>query len=116
MRRTSVFVTIAFLAGIGIGYFARSAGGIGTHRKTDTHAADLAAIRAEAENAQLLNEVIADSVVFRRPHRVRLAGELLQILEGAIGGELVGRSGGRQWSGRMIQLDGKRAGDEKESK
>jgi len=43
MRRISVFVTIAFLAGLGIGYFARSAG-IGTPHKTDTLAADLAAI------------------------------------------------------------------------
>ncbi len=43
MTRTSVFVTVAFLAGLGIGYFARSAG-IGTPHRTDTHAADLAAI------------------------------------------------------------------------
>ncbi len=43
MRRISVFVTIAFLAGLGIGFFARSAG-IGTPHRTDTHAADLAAI------------------------------------------------------------------------
>ena len=43
MKRTSVFVTIVFLAGLGIGYFARSAG-IGTPHGTDTHAADLAAI------------------------------------------------------------------------
>jgi uncharacterized protein (TIGR02246 family) len=43
MRRTSVFVTIAFLAGLGIGYFARSAG-IGTPHGTATHPADLAAI------------------------------------------------------------------------
>jgi len=52
MRRTSVFVTIAFLAGLAIGFFARSAG-IGTPHRTDTHAADLAAIdklhRADVE-------------------------------------------------------------------
>src|SRR5713226_7190802 len=42
MRRTSVFVTIAFLAGLGIGFFARSA--MGTLQRKDTHAADLAAI------------------------------------------------------------------------
>jgi len=41
MRRTSVFLTIAFLAGLGI--FARSAG-TGTLQRRDTHAADLAAI------------------------------------------------------------------------
>ena len=41
MRRTSVFVTIAFLAGLAIGYFARSA--MGTLQRR-THAADLAAI------------------------------------------------------------------------
>jgi uncharacterized protein (TIGR02246 family) len=43
MRRISVFVIVAFLAGFGVGYSARSAG-IGTPKKTDTHAADLAAI------------------------------------------------------------------------
>ncbi len=43
MRRTSVFMTIAFLAGLGIGFFARSAGR-GTLQRRDTHAADLAAI------------------------------------------------------------------------
>ena len=43
MRRTSVFVTIAFLAGLAIGFFARSAG-LGTLLRRDTRAADLAAI------------------------------------------------------------------------
>ncbi len=43
MRRTSVFVTIAFLAGLGLGFFARSAG-LGTLLRSDTRAADLAAI------------------------------------------------------------------------
>jgi len=36
-------MTIAFLAGLGIGFFARSAG-TGTLQRRDTHAADLAAI------------------------------------------------------------------------
>jgi uncharacterized protein (TIGR02246 family) len=43
MRRTSVFMTFAFLAGLGIGYFARKAS-IGTPHRADAHAADLAAI------------------------------------------------------------------------
>ncbi len=43
MRRTSAFVTIAFLAGLAVGFFARSAG-IGTLQRRDTRAADLAAI------------------------------------------------------------------------
>src|ERR1700747_1079039 len=43
MRRTSVFMTITFLAGIGVGYFARSVGVPVLHRP-DPHAADLAAI------------------------------------------------------------------------
>jgi uncharacterized protein (TIGR02246 family) len=43
MKRTFLFVTIAFLAGLSIGYFARSAG-LGASRKPDPHAADLAAI------------------------------------------------------------------------
>ncbi|MGA7226510.1 MAG: nuclear transport factor 2 family protein [Candidatus Acidiferrales bacterium] len=42
MRRTSVFVIIAFLAGLGIGYFARTT--MGTLQRKDMHAADLAAI------------------------------------------------------------------------
>jgi len=43
MRRIAVFVTIALLAGLGIGYFARGAR-TGATYKTDTHAADLEAI------------------------------------------------------------------------
>ena len=43
MRRTSLITILVFLAGLGIGYFARSAG-IGRPHGTDTHAADLAAI------------------------------------------------------------------------
>jgi|SRR6185436_7665397 ketosteroid isomerase-like protein len=43
MRRTSVFVAIAFLAGLGIGFFARRTGRE-TLLSRDTHAADLAAI------------------------------------------------------------------------
>jgi uncharacterized protein (TIGR02246 family) len=43
MRRTSVFMTLAFLAGLGIGFFARGAGTDALQRR-DTHAADLAGI------------------------------------------------------------------------
>ncbi|MGH9775456.1 MAG: YybH family protein [Candidatus Acidiferrales bacterium] len=43
MRRTFAFVTIAFLAGLGVGYFARSAG-LGTLLQSEKRAADLAAI------------------------------------------------------------------------
>ena len=42
MRRTVVTILV-FVAGLGIGYFARSAG-MGTLQRRDTHAADLAAI------------------------------------------------------------------------
>ena len=44
MRRHSLAAVLVFVAGlgIGIGYFAR--GAMGTNHKTDTHAADLAAI------------------------------------------------------------------------
>jgi hypothetical protein len=38
-----VFVGIVLVVGLGIGYFARSTG-IGTTRRWDRHAADLAAI------------------------------------------------------------------------
>lgn len=43
MRRTSTLVTIAFLAGLGLGYFAHNAG-VSRLLRRDTHAADLAAI------------------------------------------------------------------------
>ncbi|HVS86709.1 MAG TPA: DUF4440 domain-containing protein [Candidatus Acidoferrum sp.] len=43
MSHNSLVTTIVFVAGLGIGFFARSAG-IGTPHRTDTHAADLAAI------------------------------------------------------------------------
>jgi uncharacterized protein (TIGR02246 family) len=43
MKRASVFVTIAFLAGLAIGFFARSAG-LRTLLRSDTRAADLVAI------------------------------------------------------------------------
>jgi len=43
MRRTSLIAILVFVAGLGIGYFARSAG-IGAPHGTDAHAADLAAI------------------------------------------------------------------------
>lgn len=43
MRRTSVFVTIAFIAGLAVGFFARSTG-LGTLLRRDARAADLAAI------------------------------------------------------------------------
>lgn len=43
MKRTSVFLTVAFLAGLIIGLFARSAG-LRTLLRRDSHAADLAAI------------------------------------------------------------------------
>ncbi len=43
MRRISAFVTIAFLAGLIVGFFVRSSA-IGTLLRRNTHAADLAAI------------------------------------------------------------------------
>ena len=42
MRRTSLVITIVFVAGLGIGYFARSP--VSALQRRDTHAADLAAI------------------------------------------------------------------------
>jgi hypothetical protein len=43
VRHNSFFVTLAFLAGLGIGVFARTAA-TAASRQNDTHAADLAAI------------------------------------------------------------------------
>ena len=42
MRRTSLITILVFVAGLGIGYFARSA--VGTLPQRYTHKADLAAI------------------------------------------------------------------------
>src|SRR5271168_5279917 len=43
MKRTPAFVALAFLAGLGVGYYARSIG-TSTPRRTDAHAADMAGI------------------------------------------------------------------------
>jgi uncharacterized protein (TIGR02246 family) len=51
MKRTSALMAVVFLAGLGIGLFARSA--LGTFQRNDAHAVDLAAIeklhRADVE-------------------------------------------------------------------
>ena len=44
MRRTSLFIAIAFLAGLAIGLFARSAG-MDTLQRSNAHVADLAGIK-----------------------------------------------------------------------
>ena len=71
MRRTPGFVTVAFLAGLGIGYFARGAAGTLQRR---THATDLAAIeKAHQEDIEatltqdpkrLINLWAEDAVAF----------------------------------------------------
>ena len=61
MRRISVFVTIALLAGFVIGYFARSAAGMLQRR---TNAADLAAI-------EKLNQEDIDATLIQDPKRLR---------------------------------------------
>ena len=43
MKRTSVFVTIGFLAGLAVGFFAHSTG-VGRLLRRDMHSADLASI------------------------------------------------------------------------
>lgn len=69
MRRISLFVTMAFFAGLGIGYYARSAGVVSAD---DKHAADLAAIeklhKADVEatltqDAKSLNALWSDDAV-----------------------------------------------------
>jgi len=53
MRRNSIFVATAFLAGLVVGYFARSAR-IEALQRSDTHAADLEAIKKlEQEDIQV---------------------------------------------------------------
>jgi hypothetical protein len=44
MRRVAVSVILAFFAGLGLGYYARSTGN-GTPHRTNAHAADIAAIQ-----------------------------------------------------------------------
>jgi uncharacterized protein (TIGR02246 family) len=70
MRRNSLVAILVFVAGLGIGYFAR--GAMGPARRTDTHAADLAAIeklhRADveatlAQDPNLLNDLWSDDCV-----------------------------------------------------
>ncbi len=60
MRRISVFVTIALLAGFVIGYFARSAAGMLQRR---THTADLAAI-------EKLNQEDIEATLTQDPKRL----------------------------------------------
>src|SRR5262249_57646804 len=45
----------------------------------------------EAEGAQLAQQVVPHAVVLRRSHRMRRAGDLLDVAEGAPRGELAGR-------------------------
>jgi hypothetical protein len=49
MRRTSLITILVFVAGLGIGYFAR--GAVGTLQQRYTHKADLAAIEKLHEDA-----------------------------------------------------------------
>jgi hypothetical protein len=69
MRRTSLVTILVFVAGLCIGYVARSA--VGAPHGTDTHAADLAAI------ARLDQEDIQEDVQHGRgasgPRRLRKA-------------------------------------------
>jgi len=72
VKRNSVFVTIGFLAGLAIGYFAR--GAVGTLQQRYTHKADLAAIeKAHQEDIEatltqdpkrLINLWAEDAVAF----------------------------------------------------
>ena len=59
MKRTSVFVAIGFLAGLGTGFFAHSAG-VGRLLRKNTYAADLAAI-------EKLHQLDADATLKQDP-------------------------------------------------
>ena len=78
MKRTSLFVTTAFLAGLAIGYFAR--GAIGAIPYKDSRSADLAAIeklhRARTVYADARPEVLDYALVRGRyqPRIPRSAG------------------------------------------
>ena len=68
MRRTSIFVTLAFLAGLVIGFFARSAR-LGTFLRRDTHVAQLATV----ENLHR-----ADLAAIEKLHKADVAATLTQ--------------------------------------
>ncbi len=83
MKRTSVFSAVAFLAGLGIGFFARS-GSIGTLQRTDTHAADVAAIErlhqediaaTLSQDPNLLIDVWTEDGVRLEPGRPAVVGK-----------------------------------------
>jgi hypothetical protein len=74
MKRTSVFVTVGFLAGLALGFFAHSAG-VGRLLRRDMHAADLAAIEklhqddikfTLSQDKELMNIWSEDAVRFMR--------------------------------------------------
>jgi hypothetical protein len=76
MKRTSVFVTIGFLAGLAVGFCADSAG-VGRLLRRDMHAADLAAIEklhqidiefTRSQDKRLMDIWSEDAVRFMRPY------------------------------------------------
>jgi uncharacterized protein (TIGR02246 family) len=87
MRRTSVFVTLAFLAGLGVGLFAHRAG-LGRLLRSKTHAADLAAIEklhqddirlsSMQDHKKMVNLWTEDGVIFQLGQPTLLGKKAIQ--------------------------------------
>ena len=104
MGRTSVFVTIAFLAGLGIGLTVRSTVAAAPQQQ-DTHAADLAAIEKlhtldlEATLTQDwkgLLDIWTEDAVHRTEGQALAVQPILsakEVFEGRKGGEAFSKSG-----------------------
>ena len=82
MGRISAFAAIAFLAGLGVGYFARSAA-IGAPKKTDQHTADLAAI-------EKLHKADVDGTLTQDPNALTVLWSDDGVKLGFPGGPVVG--------------------------
>lgn len=99
MKRTSLFVTIAFLAGLAVGFFAQS-GARRTFSQKDPHAADLAAIeRLHQEDIRLtlsqerkgmLDLWTEDGVIFQLGQPTLLGKKAIQAQYEKVGAEYPG--------------------------
>ena len=70
MSRNSLATIIVFVAGLGIGFIARTA--MGTHQRKETHVADLAAIeKLHQEDIEATQSDSREITRFSQPQRER---------------------------------------------
>jgi ketosteroid isomerase-like protein len=98
MKRTAVFVTIGFLAGLAVGFFAHSAR-VGRLLRKDPHAADLAAIEklhqddikfTRSQDKELMNIWSEDAVRFMRGSPPDVGKQAIQATNEKFGAEYPG--------------------------